>query len=150
VDDLTLLLKAFTPIEDNGITFDDEQTGDDNPEMLHCQVPHEHEQYALRWTFKGAYTGESGSVPGNGLGPTGNYVEISGFSILDVPADPNTDVTTEGVVMRYVDWLGAYAQLGIIEMRRPSVVREPVDSQRSHPAVIAWPPTDGSGFLPQV
>jgi hypothetical protein len=59
-------------------------------------------------------------------------VEITGITVVMLVEGE------EPVFMRYIDWLSAYAQLGIVEMRRPASVEFLDDSGGHGPAVVGW------------
>jgi hypothetical protein len=108
------------------------------------------EHYAMRWRFRGVQkqtrlTSDSNSP----TGPTGNMVEFTGLTIVEIEEGQDPQF------MRYIDWLSAYSQLGLIEMRRPSVIDYELDGER-RPPIIGWaslseadqaPPTDNLPHL---
>ena len=91
------------------------------------------EQYAVRWRFSGQHLQTRSSTDvNNPMGPTGNLVEFTGVTIVQVEDGKET------LFMRYVDWLSAYSQMGLVELRRPSVVDFQRNGERV-PAVIGYP-----------
>jgi hypothetical protein len=142
-EDLGTLLEAFVPEpgrDGGGVTFDGVEGGSpDGAPLLSCTFPDGTEHYGLRWTFVGTY-GDPRTSNG-GIGPTGNSVMISGFTIIEIFEDKTT------TAMRYVDWLGAYAQLGLVEMRRPAVLRSD-DGGLASPPVLDWPPDPRTTHYP--
>ena len=125
-------------VPDEGLIFLDRSEGD--PEaILGMTLPATDgepttERYAVQWRFRGRHTATLfGGSTDDYIGPTGNEVEIEGVTIVDF--NPNRDVQ----FMRYIDWLSAYVQIGIVEMRRPaSIDLRNAEDVRIAP-VVGWP-----------
>lgn len=135
-DDLEPLFRLFGEQADaRGLRFvGDEERPAPEDQILSGPLPDDRSCFALQWVFEGAY----GSDPGpdsRSTDPSGNRVRVEGVSIVELPGL---------LVTRYIDWLSAYAQLGIVQMRRPSV------HPRNAPAFVEWTTELSQGYSPQL
>ena len=85
------------------------------------------EFFAVRWRFDGTHTGP---IPGFGhtfIEATGNKVSVSGLTLVEskvpgqsVPPDLDDVLRSDRVTFhRFIDWLGVFAQLGVLHLGRP-------------------------------
>ena len=90
------------------------------------------EFFAVRWAFNGTHTGR---IPGFGhtfIEATGNTVSVPGLTLIEntVPGQPVPDdletLLRDGtlVFQRFIDWLGVFAQIGVLHLGRPMSISD--------------------------
>jgi hypothetical protein len=90
------------------------------------------EFFAVRWTFTGRHTGR---IPGFGhtfIEATDNAVSVPGLTLVEntvpgqaVPEDLEKLLFDGSVVFhRFIDWLGVFAQLGVLHLGRPMSIAD--------------------------